>query len=59
VRRCRLYIVGGKRFPGANVDEQDLRAVLAGRFAHAAVEAREVAEHLGQGYEGVVLAWAR
>jgi hypothetical protein len=58
-RRCRHYIVGGKRFPGANVDEHDLQAVLAQRFAHATIEAREVAEHVGQGYEGVVLAWAR
>jgi NNMT/PNMT/TEMT family len=59
LRRCRHYIVGGKRFPSANVDEHDLQAVLAPRFAHTTIEAREVAEHVGQGYEGVVLAWAR
>ena len=59
LRRCRHYLVAGKRFPSANVDEHDLKAVLAPRFAHATIEARQVAEHAGQGYEGVVLAWAR
>ena len=59
LRRCRDYVVGGKRFPSADVDEHDLRAVLAPRFAHATVEARRLAEHAAQGYSGIVLAWAR
>ena len=32
LRRCRSYIVGGKRFPSANVDEHDLHAVLEPSF---------------------------
>ena len=59
LRRCRHYVVGGKRFPSADVDEHDMGAVLARRFSHATVEARRLAEHAGQGYSGIVLAWAR
>ena len=59
LRRCRHYVVGGKRFPSADVDEYDVQAVLAPRFAHATVEARRLAEHAAQGYSGIVLAWAR
>jgi hypothetical protein len=59
LRRCRHYVVGGKRFPSAHVDEHDVRAVLAPRFEHATVEARELAEHAAHGYSGIVLAWAR
>jgi NNMT/PNMT/TEMT family protein len=59
LRRCRHYVVGGKRFPSADVDEVDLRAVLAPRFSQATVEARRLAEHAAQGYSGIVLAWAR
>ena len=59
LRRCRHYVVGGKRFPSADVDEYDVHAVLARRFAHANVEARRLAEHATQGYSGIVLAWAR
>jgi hypothetical protein len=57
LRRCRFYVVGGKRFPSANVDEDDLRAALAG-FGEAAVEARAVDGHGALGYSGIVLAWA-
>ena len=59
LRRCRHYVVGGKRFPSAHVDEHDLRAVLAPRFEHAIVEARELPAHAAQGYSGIVRAWAR
>jgi hypothetical protein len=58
LRSCRHYVVGGKRFPGADVDELDVRAVLARRF-DAAVEARTVAGHAAQGYDGIVLATGR
>ena len=59
LRRCRHYVVGGKRFPSADVDEYDVQAVLARRFEHPTVEARRLAEHATQGYSGIVLAWAR
>ena len=58
LRRCRSYLVGDKRFPSANVDERDLRRVLAPRFS-ARVEGRDLQGHEGQGYSGVVLADAR
>jgi hypothetical protein len=56
LRRCRYYLVGGKPFPGANVDERDLRAILG---PNAVVETRELAEHAAQGYRGIVLASAQ
>ena len=56
LRRCRYYVVGGERFPSANVDEHDLRAVLG---PDAVVETRELAEHAAQGYRGIVLASAQ
>jgi hypothetical protein len=61
LRRCRFYLVGGKRFPSANVDENDIRAVLEPAFepASGSIEVRELAEHASQGYSGIVLAWAR
>ena len=59
LRRCRHYVVGGKRFPCADIDEDDVRAALARRFAQPTVEARRLAEHAAQGYSGIVLAWAR
>ena len=61
LRRCRFYLVGGKRFPSANVDENDMRAVLEPAFecASGSIEARELAQHASQGYSGIVLAWAR
>ena len=43
LRRCRHYVVGGKRFPSADVDEHDVQAVLARRFGQATVEARRIA----------------
>jgi hypothetical protein len=57
LRRCRHYVVSGKRFPSADVDEHDVHAVLSRRFCHPTVEARDVGE--GNGYSGIVLAWAR
>jgi NNMT/PNMT/TEMT family len=60
LRRCRRYMVGGKPFPSANVDEDDLRTVLEPGFAGGiAVEARALAGHEAQGYSGIVLGWAR
>jgi hypothetical protein len=58
LRRCRSYVVGDKRFPSANVDEHDLRRVLAPGF-DAQVHARELPGDLPQGYSSVVLGHAR
>ncbi len=61
LRRCRFYLVGGKPFPSANVDEHDLRALLEPDFdaASGSIEVRELAEHEAQGYSSIVLAWRR
>ena len=61
LRRSRVYLVGGKAFPSANVDEGDLRAVLEPEFEceGGSIETRELPEHESQGYSGIVLAWAR
>ena len=61
LRRSRSYLVGGKRFPSADVDEHDLRAVLEPDFDcdDGAIQVREVPEHARLGYSGIVLACAR
>ena len=61
LRRSRSYLVGGKRFPSADVDEHDLRAVLEPDFdcGDGAIQVREVPEHARLGYSGIVLACAR
>ena len=58
LRRCRSYLVGAKRFPSANVDEHDLRRVLAPSFS-ARVQVRDLQGHEAQGYSSIVLADAR
>jgi hypothetical protein len=58
LRRCRSYVVGDKRFPSANVDERDLRRVLAPGFS-ARVHVRRLHGHEAQGYSSVVLADGR
>ena len=57
LRRCRAYVVGDKRFPSANVDEHDVRHVLAPAFTPR-VQVRELDGHEAQGYSSVVLARA-
>ena len=61
LRRCRGYIVGGKSFPSANVDEHDLRVALEPSFDRDStlIEVRELAEHESKGYSGIVLARAQ
>jgi len=61
LRRCRRYLVGGKPFPSADVDEDDLRAVLESQFVckGGSIEAWDLAEHESQGYSGIVLGRAR
>ena len=59
LRRCRYYVVGGKRFPSADVDEHAMRAVLEPGFGRRqAVEIRQLSGHEALGYSGIVLAWA-
>jgi hypothetical protein len=58
LRRCSAYVVGGKRFPSAKVDEHDMRHVLAAGFSPK-VQVRELEGHEAQGYSSVVLARAR
>ena len=57
LRRSSSYLVGGKRFPSADVDEHDLRAVLEPDF-DCEIVVREVPEHARLGYAGIVLARA-
>jgi NNMT/PNMT/TEMT family protein len=61
LRRCRFYLVGGKPFPSANVDEHDIGAVLEPEFGgqRGSTEVRHLPEHEALGYSGIVLAWAR
>ena len=61
LRGCRAYVVGGKRFPSANVDERDLLGALEAAFGprSGTVEVRELPEHAGQGYSSIMLASAR
>jgi len=59
LRRSTGYVVGGRTFPSANVDETDLEAVLARDFDDVTVSTRALAEHESQGYSGIVLGVAR
>ena len=60
LRKCAAYKVGDRYFPSANVDASDLRAVLELDFAPESilVETRDLPEHQGQGYSGILLARA-
>lgn len=61
LRRSRSYLVGGKSFPSANIDEDDIRAVLEPGFGplNGSIQVRDLPEHEPQGYSGIVLAWGR
>ena len=61
LRRCRGYVVGGRSFPSADVDERDLRAVLerACRPEDIALEVCELAGTESKGYASIVLARGR
>ncbi|MBA4095664.1 MAG: hypothetical protein C0484_02700 [Rhodospirillum sp.] len=60
LRRSRGYVVGGKTFPSADVDEADLQAVLEPRFGrrNLTIQACKLDGPAGKGYSGVVLACA-
>jgi hypothetical protein len=60
LRRCHGYVVGGRTFPSAGVDETDLREVLRPELASGGtVEVRRLADDAAHGYSGIVLAWTR
>lgn len=60
LRRSRGYVVGGKTFPSANIDETDLQAVLEPRFGRGnlTIQACRIDGAAAKGYSGVVLACA-
>ncbi|MFD1372069.1 guanitoxin biosynthesis pre-guanitoxin forming N-methyltransferase GntF [Actinoplanes sichuanensis] len=57
LRRCRGYTVGGKTFPGADIDERDLRAALRPDFdlPHEGIEVIHTAQHDSHGYTAILL----
>jgi hypothetical protein len=60
LRRSRGYVVGGKTFPSANIDEGDLRQMLETQFerGNVAIEVRELPGTSSKGYSGILLARA-
>lgn len=61
LRDADSYLVGGKAFPSARVDEHDLRSALESELGGppGGVEARPLTDQPAHGYSGIVLAWAR
>ncbi|MEU7875442.1 guanitoxin biosynthesis pre-guanitoxin forming N-methyltransferase GntF [Dactylosporangium sp. NPDC049140] len=61
LRRCRGYTVAGKTFPGANIDEHDLRALLQPEFAplDGTIEVHRTGQDTAHGYSAIVLCQAR
>jgi hypothetical protein len=61
LRRSHGYVVDGKTFPSANVDETDLQNVLEPRFGrgHLTIKVCKMDGPAAKGYSGVVLACAR
>lgn len=61
LRRSSGYLVGGKAFPSARVDEDDLRAVLPGAPGplDGSIQVRNLHEQAAHGYSGIVLGWVR
>ncbi len=61
LRRCSGYVVGGKVFPSACVDEEDLRRVLEQDFDwdDGVIEVCDLSAHRSHGYTSVVLAGVR
>ncbi|MFF5287911.1 guanitoxin biosynthesis pre-guanitoxin forming N-methyltransferase GntF [Paractinoplanes globisporus] len=61
LRRCRGYTVAGKTFPGADVDEHDLRAALRPEFEplDGSIEVRETSQSAAHGYAAILLCHAR
>lgn len=61
LRRCRGYTVAGKTFPGADVDEHDLRTVLEDEFEplDGSIEVRQTSQDAVHGYSAILLCQAR
>jgi hypothetical protein len=61
LRRCRGYTVGGRTFPGADIDERDLRATLRPDFdlPHEGIEVIPTAQDGSHGYAAIMLCRAR
>ncbi|MER7274685.1 hypothetical protein ABT369_09530 [Dactylosporangium sp. NPDC000244] len=61
LRRCRGYTVAGKTFPGADIDEHDIHAVLQPEFApfDGTIEVRHTGQDTAHGYSAIVLCQAR
>lgn len=60
LRRTRCYLVGGKPFPSANVDENDFQTVLGPHFEREdlVIQVCQVPECTSHGYSSIVLARA-
>ena len=58
LRRSRFYLVGGKTFPSANIDEDDMRPVLEPLF-RGHDQGLRTAGPESKGYSSIVLARAR
>jgi hypothetical protein len=57
LRLCSRYKSGGRFFAATPIDQQDLRQVLLQDFRSDSVrvETRELAEHVAQGFSGILL----
>lgn len=60
LRRTHCYLVGGKPFPSANIDESDFHAVLGPHFEreNLVIQVCQVPECKSHGYSSIVLARA-
>lgn len=56
LRRSRSYRVGGRLFPSANVDEEDLRRALGPLTSSLTVEVCHMPDEGRHGYNGILLA---
>lgn len=60
LKRAKLYVVGDKYFPSANIDEYDLRKVLELDFYPKSIRIinKKIPRHKSQGYGGILLSRA-
>ena len=61
LRHSTGYVVGGKTFPSASVDEADLRRVLEPEFDwdDGVIEVCDLSAHRSHGYTSIILARVR
>lgn len=57
LKKAKLYVVGGKYFPSANIDEYDLRKALELDFYPKSIHIvnKKIPRHASQGFEGILL----